>query len=213
MLQERGRVRPRARAARAPARWSASKLQGGAAARGADVSKLRASKGCSGCSRPRWRRGHGPSACARCDPPRRAARRPARRAGGGRLERSSRPEYVTTRWSRAASSASSSSWRSSLRTSRSPTSGLRAVRSSPSRSMWRGKLPSSKPEQAHHPVRDGTHRHQRAHRQMTRAEVRPRRSTLQSVVQMERMSSQLRMTALVASSVRGLTPPARRAVR
>ena len=50
-----------------------------------------------------------------------------------------------TRCSRAANSASSRSWRSSLRASRSPTRGSCAVRSSPSRSMWRGKPPSSSP--------------------------------------------------------------------
>ena len=88
-----------------------------------------------------------------------------------------------TRCSRAASSASSRSWRSSLRTSRSPTRGLRAVRSSPSRSMWRGKLPSSSPSR--HTTRCGMERigHQRAHGQVAGAEVRPRRLALQALGQ------------------------------
>ncbi len=45
----------------------------------------------------------------------------------------------------AASSASSSSWRSSLRGSRSPTCGSSRIRSSPSRGALRGKTPSSRP--------------------------------------------------------------------
>ena len=45
----------------------------------------------------------------------------------------------------AASSASSSSWRSSLRGSRSPTWGSSSIRSSPSRGALRGKAPSSSP--------------------------------------------------------------------
>ena len=52
---------------------------------------------------------------------------------------------MTTRCSPAAQTASSSSCRSSLRGSRSPTSGSRASRSSPSRTVWRGKVPSSRP--------------------------------------------------------------------
>ena len=51
------------------------------------------------------------------------------------------------------SRASRSNWRSSLLASRSPACGVReSMRSSPSRSTWRGKPPLVEPEQAHDPV-------------------------------------------------------------
>ena len=66
-------------------------------------------------------------------------------AGRGAFVRSSLPVKVTIRRSRAASRASSRSWRSSVRGLRSPTWGSVSMRSSPSRGARRGKLSSSSP--------------------------------------------------------------------
>ena len=77
--------------------------------------------------------------------PRPGSRRQARRVGAGRWCAGRRRCRETTRWSFAARIASSSSWRSSLRGSRSPTRGSRARTSSPSRLAVRGNRPSSSP--------------------------------------------------------------------
>ena len=78
-------------------------------------------------------------------------------AGGrGSLERMSRPVVVRIRRSVAERSASSRSWRSSVRGSRSPTRGSRRSRSSPSARPLRGKAPSSRPRM--HTTRWGTAR-------------------------------------------------------
>ena len=104
------------------------------------------------------------------------------------------------RWSRAARRASSSNWRSSLRTSRSPTRGERVVKSSPSRSMWRGKLPSSSPSR--HTTRWGIDR-MGTSVQTVRCPVQKFARVglpLRRSVITERTSSQVRSTGLTTSS-------------
>ena len=101
--------------------------------------KLRGSNGCSG-----WR----VTTCSRAVPVRSitSSSSPTGTAGGlARFVRSSLPVYVISRRSAAAISASSSSWRSSVRASRSPTCASSSSRSSPSRGVRRGNTPSSRP--------------------------------------------------------------------
>ena len=122
--------------------------------------KLRTSNGCSGCARRRARAPRPPR--GRCGRSRRAAPRPARRAGGARSALVA-PLKVTIRPVVAASSASSSSWRSSVRASRSPTRGSssagRRRRARPAR-----ELAVVEAEQADDAVRHRPHRHERADR-------------------------------------------------
>ena len=107
-------------------------------------------------ARPRSCRGHGPSACAPCGPPRRGARPRAPRAGAAdwsaRRGPSTSPRGCPRR--RAARRAAAGGPRCAHRGRR--PAGSRAVRSSPSRSMWRGKLPSSSPSR--HTTRCGMER-------------------------------------------------------
>ena len=81
----------------------------------------------------------------------------------------------------AAISASSSIWRSSARGSRSPTCGLGEQQVVAVAAGAARKLAVVEPENAHDPVRNRAHRHERADGQVARAEVRPRRSPAEPV--------------------------------
>ena len=163
--------------ARAPSRALPSKLHAWPG-RGAPSSKLRASNGCSGCSTTTWPRARPLAATAVASIT--SSSSPIGTDGGrGAFVRSSRPPYVTTRWSPAASRASSRSWRSSLRASRSPAprhplDDVVAVGSAVAR-----EHAVVEAEQAHDTVRHGAHRHERAHGDVAGAEVRARRAPLQ----------------------------------
>ena len=86
---------------------------------------------------------------------------------------------ISASW--AASSASSSSWRSSERGSRSPTRGSASSRSSPSRAVLPRERAVVEAEQADDAVGHRAHRHQRADRQVPAAEVGAGRPSREAV--------------------------------
>ncbi len=112
------------------------------------------------------------------------------------------------RASRAASSASSSSWRSSVRGSRSPALrvGEQQVVAVARRLAREGAVVEA--EQADDPVRDRAHRHERADGQVAAAEVGPGRAALEPVPEQRPQLGQGQARALPASALADRSPPA-----
>ena len=132
-------------------------------------------------ARPRRRPGPPLRPRARCDPRRRAARRPGTAGGRGRLERSSRPgvgddEVIARRQQCVEQQLAILAAHVAVAD---PRVARRQVVAVPLDVP--GEAPVVQAEQADHPVRDRAHRHQRADGQVPGTEVRPGRPALETV--------------------------------